>query len=244
MKRVWDDYLSAQDKAHLESLTERQPYGCGRKAAVISIDNYRWAVGDKPEELLEAVKTWPGSTGLAGWRALDRIKTLFAVARDHQIPIVHFTGLTESESGVASWAKRSGSTATSTAPLDPEMAERRARRFDIVEQAAPQAGEAVLKKTGPSVFFGTPLVAHLNALDVDTLIVCGESTSGCVRASVVDARAYRYRVIVVEDCVYDRHETAHAINLFDMHRKYADVISLDEAVTMMKSQAVNDQGSA
>ncbi len=114
------------------------------------------------------------------------------------------------------------------------MAEKRARRFDIVEQAAPLPGEAVLKKTGPSVFFGTPLEAHLNALNIDTLIICGESTSGCVRASVVDARAYRYRVIVVEDCVYDRHEAAHAINLFDMHRKYADVITLQELIPLLK----------
>ena len=58
----------------------------------------------------------------------------------------------------------------------------------------------------------------------------GESTSGCVRASVVDAAANRYRVVVVEECVFDRHEAAHAINLFDMDQKYADVMSLADVL--------------
>ena len=68
------------------------------------------------------------------------------------------------------------------------------------------------------------------ALPIYTLIVCGESTSGCVRASVVEAVSYRYRVQVVEECVFDRHEACHAMNLFDMHQKYADVIPLTEAL--------------
>jgi len=70
----------------------------------------------------------------------------------------------------------------------------------------------------------------LNYLSIDTIITCGESTSGCVRASVVDGCTNRYRMIVVEECVFDRHEAAHAINLFDMNQKYADVVSLAEAL--------------
>jgi maleamate amidohydrolase len=65
-------------------------------------------------------------------------------------------------------------------------------------------------------------------LGVDTLIVAGESTSGCVRASVVDGCTNGYRMIVAEECVFDRHEATHAINLFDMHQKYADVLALAE----------------
>jgi nicotinamidase-related amidase len=70
----------------------------------------------------------------------------------------------------------------------------------------------------------------LNSLGVDTLIVAGESTSGCVRATVVDAKTNRYRVIVVEECVFDRHEASHAINLFDMNQKYADALALADVV--------------
>ena len=78
-------------------------------------------------------------------------------------------------------------------------------------------------------------MAQLNHLGIDTLLVTGESTSGCVRASVVDAASYRFRVQVVEECVFDRHEACHAINLFDMHQKYADVISIDAAVNYLRS---------
>jgi nicotinamidase-related amidase len=69
-------------------------------------------------------------------------------------------------------------------------------------------------------------VHHLTNLGIDTLIVAGESTSGCVRASVVDGASYRLRVTVVEECVFDRHQATHALNLFDMHTKYADVLPL------------------
>ncbi|MPZ87289.1 MAG: isochorismatase family protein, partial [Nitriliruptorales bacterium] len=114
--------------------------------------------------------------------------------------------------------------------------DRERRRYEIVEQAAPWPGEAVLHKTAPSAFFGTPLMAHLHSLGVDTLMVCGESTSGCVRASVIDARSYRFKVIVVEDAVYDRHESAHAINLFDMNQKYADVMALDDVLVHLRAR--------
>jgi hypothetical protein len=93
----------------------------------------------------------------------------------------------------------------------------------------------VLAKTASSAFFDTPLMSHLHGLGIDTLIVGGESTSGCVRASVVDAASYRFRTIVVEECVYDRHEAAHAINLFDMDQKYADVIATDAVLSYLET---------
>jgi nicotinamidase-related amidase len=78
-------------------------------------------------------------------------------------------------------------------------------------------------------------MALLNFLDVDTLVVGGESTSGCVRASVVEAVSYRFRVIIAEECVYDRHEACHAINLFDMNQKYADVLPLQEILDHLQA---------
>ena len=106
--------------------------------------------------------------------------------------------------------------------------------YDIVPEVAPVEGEAVLRKSSPSPFFGTPLIGHLNALGIDTLVVAGESTSGCVRATVVDACAHRYNVVVAEECVFDRHQSAHAMNLFDMHQKYADVLPLAELIEWMR----------
>ena len=100
----------------------------------------------------------------------------------------------------------------------------------------------MLYKTAPSAFWGTPLTGHLTRLGIDTLITCGESTSGCVRASVVDGCTNRYRMIVVEECVFDRHQATHAINLFDMHQKYADVMSLADVLEWLAEGSFEKAG--
>ncbi|WP_225753448.1 isochorismatase family protein [Actinotalea sp. Marseille-Q4924] len=227
VERVWDRFLTDRDKEHLAASPPTGRYGFGRSAAVLSVDNYRKAVGDRPEPLLEAIKTWPGSTGLDGWTALEKTVDLLEAARTADIPVIHVTALAEEDSGLTGWGARLGGRHRSE-PRTSEEEDRHRRRLDIVEQAAPLPGEVVLRKAGPSAFFGTPLAAHLIGAGVDTLIVCGESVSGCVRSTVVDGCSLRLRMIVVEDCVYDRHEASSAINLFDMDRKYADVISLAE----------------
>jgi nicotinamidase-related amidase len=88
----------------------------------------------------------------------------------------------------------------------------------------------LLPKKHPSAFFGTPLASYLIDLRVDTLVVTGCTTSGCVRGSVVDAFAYNFRVLVPWDAVYDRSQVSHAVNLFDMSEKYADVMSAADAL--------------
>jgi nicotinamidase-related amidase len=228
--RVWDSFLTEQDRAHL-AMSKHRDIGFGERPALLLIDLYRWVFGDKPEPLLEAIKTWPSSCGLAGWQALSSIQTLLKVAREAGIPIVHMTGL--DHEGVPGWSVRRG--ASQPAEMSPEARDRWQHRYDIVDEVAPLPGEAVLRKSSPSAFWGTPLAGHLNYLGVDTLITCGESTSGCVRASVVDGCTYRYRMIVVEEGVFDRHEAAHAINLFDMHQKYADVVSLAEVLEYLSA---------
>lgn len=235
-ERVWDRFLTERDKAHLASSPAKGRYGFGRRPAVLSVDNYRKAVGDRPEPILDAIRTWPGSTGLEGWAALDRTVELLAAARAAGIPVIHVTALGEEESGMPGWGAALGGRHRSN-PRTPEEADRHRRRLDIVEQAAPVAGEVVLRKTAPSAFFGTPLAAHLMGAGIDTLIVCGESVSGCVRATVVDGRSHRLRMVVVEDCVYDRHEATRAMNLFDLDQKYADVLALEEVTEWMGSFA-------
>ncbi|TAN24776.1 MAG: isochorismatase family protein [Actinomycetota bacterium] len=228
--RVWDPFLTEQDR---RTLKERPHLvrGFGQKPALVLIDLYRWVFGDFPQPVLEALDRWPGSCGLAAWEAIPYIQRLLAGARNAQIPVIHVTGL--DSSGVEGWSEQGTDLAVPAA--DPDYMDRLGHRFDIIPEVAPISGEAVLRKTSPSAFWGTPLVGHLNALGVDTLIVCGESTSGCVRATVVDGRTYRYNVIVAEECVFDRHQAPHAINLFDMHQKYADVLALDEILLWMAS---------
>lgn len=220
-ERVWDRYMTDQDRAH-NAVHEARRVGFGDKPALLLIDLYRWVFGDRPEPLLDAVKTWPGSCGLAGWNALPDIQRLLHLARDAGLPVIHTTGL--EGAGVSSWAALGQ--ARRPKNTSAEMVERRQRMYDIVDEVEPLPGEAVLRKASPSAFWGTPLVGHLNFLGIDTLITCGESTSGCVRASVVDGCTNRIRMIVVEECVFDRTEMSHAVNLFDMNQKYADVLPL------------------
>lgn len=97
----------------------------------------------------------------------------------------------------------------------------------VVDELAPQPGEHIVRKTQASAFFGTDLAGWLQWRNVDTVLVAGCTTSGCVRASVIDAASYNFRTIVVRDCVGDRAIPPHDANLFDMDQKYADVVSLD-----------------
>ena len=104
----------------------------------------------------------------------------------------------------------------------------------IVPELTPIAGEWVVRKTVPSAFFGTGLSAWLSQRGVQTLLVAGAVTSGCVRASVVDAMSYGFRPVVVSDCVGDRAIGPHDANLFDMAQKYAMVMSRDEVLELTR----------
>jgi isochorismate hydrolase len=110
--------------------------------------------------------------------------------------------------------------------------------YDIKAELAPEPGELVIYKERASAFFGTPLVAHLQMKKIDSLIICGESTSGCVRASTVDAYSYGFHNTVVEECTYDRAMINHKVNLFDLHHKYADVMHIEEVLAQLDGLAV------
>jgi maleamate amidohydrolase len=109
-----------------------------------------------------------------------------------------------------------------------------------VHEIEPRAGELVIRKQKPSAFFGTPLIPYLVSLKVDSLIFMGTTTSGCVRASVIDAFSNNYRCTIVEDGSFDRFEVSHAVNLFDLQAKYADVVSSAQVIDWMLSGPVRD----
>ena len=102
------------------------------------------------------------------------------------------------------------------------------------EGLQPADGELVISKQYPSSFFGTSLAADLNALDIDTLIITGVTTSGCVRATCIDTMSHGFIPIVVADACGDRHEAPHKANLFDMNAKYADVMSEADVIRHMQ----------
>jgi maleamate amidohydrolase len=111
----------------------------------------------------------------------------------------------------------------------------------IVPQLLPAEGELVLRKTNPSAFFGTSLAGWLSQRGVQTLLIAGCTTSGCVRASVVDAMCHGFRPLLVTDCVGDRSTQAHEANLFDMDQKYAILMSLQDA---LQATAMQGAGQA
>ena len=100
----------------------------------------------------------------------------------------------------------------------------------IVPDIAPEQRDLVIGKQKPSAFHGTPLMDYLIHLRCDSLLVTGTTTSGCVRATVVDAFSYNYRVTVIEDGCADRSQASHAVNLCDMNAKYADVVASPEVI--------------
>jgi len=230
-ERVWDRFLTDQDRQALERLPKSpgDPRTYCERPALLMIDFYRSVFGDRPQPLLEAIDQWPGSCGLAAWDALVPTQRLLATCREIGMPIIHTTGMID--------GGMQGQHANPE-PLEPSSNGRRwippAIRYEIMPQVAPIEGESVVHKMSSSAFWGTPLLGHLIKNRIDTLIVCGESTSGCVRATVVDADEYQFNVVLVEDCTFDRHEATHAMNLFDMHRKFADVLGIDEVLTYLK----------
>ena len=116
-------------------------------------------------------------------------------------------------------------------------------RPDLAAFAAglePIAGESVITKQYASAFFGTSLASTLTALGVDTVLIAGVSTSGCVRATAVDACQHGFIPLVVRDAVGDRHPTPHEANLFDLQAKYAEVVGLQTVLTYL--EGIGDRG--
>lgn len=157
--------------------------------------------------------------------AVSATRILLDSARTHRLPIA-FTRLVYDANGADNcvFLRKVPSLARLTET---------AIESQITSRLAPEPGELIIRKTQPSAFFGTGLVSWLQGRGADTLLVAGCTTSGCVRATVVDAMSYNYRTIVVRDCVGDRSSEAHAANLFDMQQKYADSIDCADVIAAL-----------
>jgi len=188
----------------------------GEKPALLAIDLYNLVYEGGPKPVHEIYKEFPSTCGEFAWAAIPPTQRLFVAARAAAIPIFYSTVDRGGGSGLDATNRRVN-----------RIGE---RSFDIREEFRPEPGDFVIPKQRASVFYGTPILAHLTRLGVRSLIVCGESTSGCVRASAVDAYSAGYHTVVVEQCTYDRHLLSHKVSLFDLHHKYADVMHVDEVV--------------
>lgn len=223
MIRIWDNYLDAQDKkVYLEAgLGNRM--GIGNKPALIIVDVQYGFTGDSPEKIEESIRHYPTSCGEISWQAIPHIQTLLYTARIEELPIF-FTIIEGSKTSSNEHVAIKGNIFDHPALLEGE------KGSQVVEPLQPKYGEIVISKKKPSAFFGTPLSSYLTAHQVDTVIITGCTTSGCVRATVMDAFSLNYKVIIPEECVFDRGKASHAINLFDMQQKYANVVPLEEVI--------------
>lgn len=235
--RPWDEFLTERDRAVFARSGYGTRAGFGERPVVVVVDVTYNFCGDRPEPVLESVERWRNSCGEEAWEAVGQIRTLVDAAHAARVPVIFTTGMDYRPDGfdAGRWADKNDRVGEAVRDGDGER--RRRIGNTVVEPLAPEPRDIVLAKSKPSAFFGTLLTSHLTALRADSLIVCGTTTSGCVRATVVDAFSYNYRVSVVEECTFDRGQASHAMNLFDMNQKYADVVSLRETVDHLAEQS-------
>lgn len=226
MTRPWDGLISDEEQRAYRAAGFGKPTGMGVRPALLIIDVQYRTVGTRPMPFWEAVNEFPTSCGDVGWRAVGAIEPLLRLFRSRKWPVLY--------PHVARKQAYDGGRLADKVPAIMTVAD---HGYDFVAEVAPQPGDILIPKKHPSAFFATPLASHLIDLGADTLIVTGCTTSGCVRASVVDAFAYNFRVTVPEEAVYDRSAASHAVNLFDMAEKYADVAPLAQVLTRLEALA-------
>jgi maleamate amidohydrolase len=161
--------------------------------------------------------------------AVSESVALLAAARAAGIPVIH-TNIRYHPGHFADggmWVKK--------APVMKDMVEGNPLAA-FCPQVLPLPEEVVLSKQYASAFFGTSLAPMLQALNIDTLILAGCSTSGCIRATAVDGVQHGFRTLVVRQCVGDRHEAPHEANLFDIDNKYGDVVSKNETMSYLTAR--------
>jgi maleamate amidohydrolase len=220
----WDAIIPQSEKDAYRAAGFGRRTGLGKRPALLIIDVQYRTVGTEPRPFWEAIKEFPTACGQVGWDAVPHITRLLALFRAKGWPVL-YPYVSQKE------AFDKGRLADKV----PALMTVAKRGYDFVAQVAPEQNDVLLPKKHPSAFFGTPLVSYLIERGIDTLVVTGCTTSGCVRGTVVDGFAYNFRVLVPYECVYDRSQVSHAVNLFDMSEKYADVMSTDEALAALQS---------
>ncbi|HYB71933.1 MAG TPA: isochorismatase family protein [Candidatus Sulfotelmatobacter sp.] len=211
---IWDDVIpEAEQRMYEKGGMGRDRVGMGEKPAVVVVDMTYGFVDS----------AFPLGHSETGYPAVAAIRRLLDRARPLGVP-VFYTLAKPAGAACERGLWKGGGAAAHPGMQDPKANQ-------IVEEIAPRPGEPVVAKTWPSAFFGTSLVSYLIYHRVDTLVVTGMVTSGCVRGTAVDAFSHNYRVIVPQECVADRGQTSHKVALFEIHMKYGDVLPVDAVIS-------------
>ncbi|PRY70516.1 nicotinamidase-related amidase [Glaciihabitans tibetensis] len=218
----WFPTISPADERLYAAAGFGRSAGLGDNIAILVIDVQYRTVGHTREPIADAMREYPTACGDRGWGAVDNIALLLTAARAQGVPVL-FPHV----------APKTATTPGGFRAKSPSLASPDAAAYEFVAEAAPLPGEQLIPKDHPSAFFGTGLVSALIQMGIDTVLLTGCTTSGCVRASAVDAFSFGFTVGVVTDAVYDRTDTVHAASLFDLSSKYADLISTAGAVHLI-----------
>ena len=214
----WKDVVPAADMK-LYASHARETF-VGPCAALLALDLCNLAYrGGGPVSPDDATGAHPSSHGHFAHDAIEPIRRLLAAARRARLPVFYSTQ-DERPNSYPRGARSPMWRISATLPDDHE----------IYPAFKPEPSDVIIYKQRASALEGTPLRSHLKLLGVESLIVCGAGTSGCVRATVVDAHSCGLRVALVEECTFDRTELTHKLNMFDLHHSYVDVVHLDEVL--------------
>jgi len=228
----WRGVITDDELALLRAAGGHERIPISGRLALLVVDVTYDFTGDKGDDHVASVAKFRSSCGPYAWRAIPAIARLLAAARAAKLPTIYTRGARDARASASHPWSRAGKART----LRSRTPESLQRGSEFPSEIAPAPGDIVVEKTKASAFFGTPLDALLVDLGIDHVIIAGCTTSGCVRATVLDASYRNYGVTVVEEAVFDRTQTSHLVNLFDIDRKYGNVTPLAETLTAIESQ--------
>lgn len=215
---AWDDLLDEEDRTVIRQGGYGKSRGLGRRPALLVIDcQYNFIGADAP--ITEQQKQYPGGGGAGAWAAVRRIQGLAAAARVRGVPVIYSRNVAKSGTRFDQFNKK----------IDRDRSEHVEGHVgtEIVAALQPEADDIVIDKGTASIFWGTPLDTYLISMGIDSLILTGVSTSGCVRSSLVDGVARGYSTAVVADATADRIKASYKATLLDVWMKYGDVMTAD-----------------
>jgi maleamate amidohydrolase len=225
---LWGEVIPPDELAVFAAAGYGGDMKLGHRPALLIVDVTYAFTGSRPMPVLEAVRECRTACGESAWAAVEQIGRLRETAYAAHVPVFYTRARpVRALGGLGQWAAKSERAAED---LNSQ------RSSTIVAELEPRSDDYVLDKSKPSAFFGTDLLSLLVLNHIDTLVVTGGAASGCVRATVIDAFSYNFPVVVVPEATFDRSEVVRAVNLFDLHVKYANLLSRPAAQEYLAGQ--------
>ena len=219
----WEDVVPKSDREIYSRAGFGKSANWDGRPALVVVDALWSFIGHKPVDVLEAIKEYPTACGKPGWDGMDKIAIALDYFRAASLPIVYVCA-------DGSFSDLYGPTTRNRKPVSRQDD----GAFEIPEIIAPLVGEPIVKKTKASGFFRTPLDILLRRIGVDTVLLSGCTTSGCIRATAVDSHSLGFETVLLEDAVWDRSWFSHAVSLFELSMKYASVVTVGDAISQIE----------